>query len=64
MITGIGPENNFLCFSTAFKRRRWEVEWDTSTALELLYIGTRRGFQAFVSQGPAVTLDVAGTSKV
>ena len=40
MVTGMGPEKNmFLCFSTAFKRRRWEVEKDTSTALELLYIG-------------------------
>ena len=40
MAIGIGPENTFLCFSTAFKRRRWEVGWDTSAALELLYIGT------------------------
>ena len=40
MVAGIGPENMFLCFSTAFKRRRWEVGRDTSTALELLYIGT------------------------
>jgi hypothetical protein len=40
MTTGIGPGNTFLCFSTAFKRRRWEVGWDTGTALELQYIGT------------------------
>jgi hypothetical protein len=52
-VAGMGPKNMFFfCFSTAFKRRRWEVGKDTSAALELLYIGNLKGFSGVRIIGP------------